>query len=101
MFASYKCNRPKKKREEQLIIEKINPIFFSFFFSHQVTSNYIESLTFPSLKEKEKEGKITKRRAIAAKNTELRTDELPRRTEKIEEKNVGEEGTDRQKMREI
>lgn len=55
-----------------------------------MTSNYIESLTFPSFsKEKEKEGKITKRRAIAAKNTELRTDELPRRTERIEKKMWG------------
>lgn len=60
-----------------------------------MTSNYIESLTFPSFsKEKEKEGKITKRRAIAAKNTELRTDELPRRTERIEKKCGG--GRDRQ-----
>lgn len=88
MFALDKCSRPKKKKKEQLIIEKINPNFF--FFSHQVTSNYIESLTFPSFsKEKEKEGKITKRRAIAAKNTELRTDELPRRTERIEKKMWG------------
>lgn len=62
-----------------------------------MTSNYIESLTFPSFsKEKEKEGKITKRRAIAAKNTELRTDELPRRTERIKKKKKCGGGRDRQ-----
>ena len=80
------CTFDRGGKKEQLTIEKLTR---KNFFSHQVTSNYTESLIFPSFsKVKEKKNKITKRRAIAAKNTELRTDELPRRTDRIKKKKM-------------